>query len=132
MNWIDEGYNGKYRLRQIPKTSTGAEELEARAKMLGAQANMKQAKGSAGAGYMQGIAAIGNALNDTHRNVLGTIDYFRGGGAGEEAQSYRNQMDQTRKQNQLSERQANMGALGLMGAGKNNLRIFGKKLLGGM
>lgn len=33
--------------------------------------------GSGGGGYMQGIAAIGNALNDTHKNVLTTLDYFK-------------------------------------------------------
>jgi hypothetical protein len=34
--------------------------------------------GGAGGGYMQGIAAIGNALNDSHRNVENTLARIRG------------------------------------------------------
>jgi hypothetical protein len=37
------------------------------------KANMMQASGSMGGSYMQGIAQIGNALNQTHKNVEGTL-----------------------------------------------------------
>lgn len=79
-------------------------------------------------GYMQGIAAIGNALNDTHGNVLDTLKWMQNWGKNVDPRDmYQLEKDKLREQkrqfNEGTRRHLNQSGIGILQAQRDRAQI---------
>jgi len=75
-----------------------------------------------GSGYMQGIAAIGGTLNQTHSNVLNTIDYFNKNSQARSAAEKKFAQEATLRGMGQNDRSQNLSALGYLSGERERMQ----------